>query len=441
MTNARMMLVLMLAAALSRAGDAFAVGDAVEIEFGGVWYPGVVLKVGEKGFFVHYDNYSDSWDSWVEAGKLRRRSAPPGPPAIDQTDPAVGERCEASWNQSWYEIDILEVKDGKFLVHWRGYGSESDEWLPRDRIRRKGEEKEVLPRKGREGDGGGLAPEQMVGKEVEVFWHGKWWPATVKKSDGKRLFIRYAGPDMGTMEEWAVRERVRAPGGAVRVKVDPAAVPGGKGLSGLWWRVYGSPPALVEQHFLFMPDGRLFLGVGINPDDPDFARMQQEWPDGCGGYGLDGDKLHIELGGDADEWKPLAFERVSETQIKLNGVPTFRARPFADGSRLDGTWVTTDAAHIATLEKGGITRSSATVFTFRRDGTFEKSTTLTGAAPGDAPEQHITRVAGTYELAKNHITLRSGAEEATLLACPRGPEEDPAAMVRIGAWLLKRRDG
>ncbi len=435
-------LLLLATALLAQGAGGFEEGDKVDILFGGVWYPGVVLKVGDKGWYVHYDNYSDSWDSWVEADKLRRRAeATPVAKEPVTGDPAVGERCEASWNQSWYEIDILEVKDGKFLVHWRGYGKESDEWLPRDRIRRKGEEKEVLPRKGREGDGGGLPPEEMVGKEVEVFWHGKWWPATVKKTDGKRLFIRYAGPEMGTMEEWAVRERVRAVGGAARVKVDPKSVPGAKGLSGLWWRVYGSPPALVEQHFLFMPDGRLFIGVGLNPDDPDFARMQREWPDGCGGYGLDGDKLHIELGGDADEWKPLTFERVSDTQVKLNGVPTFRARQFPVDFRLDATYATTDAAHVAVLERGGITRSSATVFTFRRDGTFEKSTTMTAAATGDAPEQHVTRAAGTYELTRNHITLRSAAEESTLLAYPRGPEEDPAAMLRIGAWLLKRRDG
>ena len=50
---------------------AFNVGDKVEIDYGGSWYPGQVKEIKDGQFFVGYDGYDTSWDEWVESARLR----------------------------------------------------------------------------------------------------------------------------------------------------------------------------------------------------------------------------------------------------------------------------------------------------------------------------------------------------------------------------------
>lgn len=441
----------------------FKEGDSIDIFWGGKWWPGVVRKVGAKEgqagkWFVHFDGYGDNWDMWKEAAELRRRAAAPAAPADPAKpaapdapaaaaapaapgNPVVGERCEASWNNSWYEIDILEVKDGKFLVHWRGYGKESDEWLPRDRIRRKGEDKEVLPRKGREGNGGGLPPAQMVGKAVEVYWHGSWWPAVVKETDGKRLRIRYDGPDQGTMEEWAVPERVRDVGGAARVKVSPADVPGRKGLDGFFWRSYSAGGAKqIEQYFRFFPDGRVYMGPGWNPDAIDAAAAQAADPSNCGAYGIEGGKLHLDFGGDAQEWKPLEFVQESADLLKLNGISTFRAERFPKGTRLEGTWISMNAASFGSGPLDSVNLANATRYVFRRDGTYEYRRSQTVGVKDGTHDSNLKGHDGRYELADNHLTMRHKDGEQTFMILPMGHDGARWDMLRISFDLVKKRE-
>lgn len=354
-------------------------------------------------------------------------------------DPVVGEKCEASWNNSWYEVDILKVEGGKFFVHWRGYGAESDEWLTRDRLRRTGEEKEVLPRKGREGDGGGLPPEQMVGKNVEVFWHGKWWPARVEKTDGKRFFIHYL-TGTGTMEEWAVRERVREVGGAVKIQIDPAKVPGKKGLSGLFWRQMGAPGQYYYQHFLFFPDGRLYFGLPDNPDDFDFEGHRKTNPGECGGYGIENGQLLVELGGDADEWAPSTFEQVSDDRIKINGVSALRARPMPEDLRLEGRYVSMNAGSIGGMDPGGVATSSSDTYVFRKDGTYDYLETLfISVDKADAHGERTNMVTGKYYFSGNHLTNDSPPDHQVVVAYPMGPDDAPYDILRIGDQIVRLR--
>ena len=56
---------------LSTGAFAFQVGDPVEIEYSGTWYPGNVKEVKADQFFISYDDYDSSWDEWVESSRLR----------------------------------------------------------------------------------------------------------------------------------------------------------------------------------------------------------------------------------------------------------------------------------------------------------------------------------------------------------------------------------
>ena len=69
--------ILCLALFLSFGGTAFAfdVGDKVEIDYGGTWYPGQVKEINEAQYFVSYNGYDSSWDEWAGSERLRAPEA------------------------------------------------------------------------------------------------------------------------------------------------------------------------------------------------------------------------------------------------------------------------------------------------------------------------------------------------------------------------------
>ncbi|MGV3484029.1 MAG: SHD1 domain-containing protein [Planctomycetaceae bacterium] len=51
----------------------FAVDSAVDVLSQKKWYPAKVLKVEGGRYYIHYDNYSSSWDEWVGPERIRQR--------------------------------------------------------------------------------------------------------------------------------------------------------------------------------------------------------------------------------------------------------------------------------------------------------------------------------------------------------------------------------
>ncbi len=426
-----------------------AVGEVAEGSWNNGWYEVDILKIENGKYFVHWRGYGDSSNEWLARDRLRKKGEKPAPPPAPKAEPgpaapqdlAVGEIAEASWNNSWYEIEILKFENGKYFVHWRGYGESSREWLPRDRIRKKGEDKEVLPRQGREGDGGGQPPEKMVGQKVEVYWHGKWYDATVDKTDGKRLFIKYEIADRsgGTREEWVVKERVRAVGGAARIKVDWAQVPGKKGLSGLWYRYVQVTAGVVHrEHFYFFSDGRVIKMVPPNGvESVSYEWFQKEYPHQAGGYGIENDKMNLEFGGDADPVQPMAYERIDDDTIKLNGLSTHRTWGFEDGERLEGTY-----RYIMGGGTGGADMTSVSTWTFRADGTFDYRS-VTGMAARDGrgargEKEEIKK--GTYRFSGQTLTStyeNGEVNKSSVYPCWKKGEKKDRFVLMDGEYRLQ----
>lgn len=50
----------------------YAVGDAVQIEWKGSWYPGRIVEVAGSSCRITYDGYSATWEEWVETSRLPR---------------------------------------------------------------------------------------------------------------------------------------------------------------------------------------------------------------------------------------------------------------------------------------------------------------------------------------------------------------------------------
>lgn len=109
------LLLIVSFAQISFAGD-FKVGDKVEVQWKGTWYPAQVLGVKKGEWKIHYDGYESSWDEWVKANRIRVRkeaaaatpaaAAPAARSAAPQSAPKGGPRFTfANPNSKYRKID------------------------------------------------------------------------------------------------------------------------------------------------------------------------------------------------------------------------------------------------------------------------------------------------------------------------------------------------
>ena len=98
---------------------AFDVGDKVEIDYGGTWYPGQVKEVKAGQFFVSYDGYDSSWDEWAGSERLRVPEAAAeetaaGEEAAPPAEEAVAEESaeEAPAEAVAEEIPEITIRKG-----------------------------------------------------------------------------------------------------------------------------------------------------------------------------------------------------------------------------------------------------------------------------------------------------------------------------------------
>lgn len=118
----------------------WAVGEALEVEWKGRWYPATIRSRDGDRYRIHYTGYADSWDEWVTAPRMRRKGqavpSPTSAPVVAQTW-LVGDTLEVEWNGAWYPATILRGDGDRYLIHYTGYGSNWDEWVTPGRMRRK----------------------------------------------------------------------------------------------------------------------------------------------------------------------------------------------------------------------------------------------------------------------------------------------------------------
>lgn len=51
--------------------------DAWEVEWGGTWWPAEILQLGDGKTLIHYTGWDDAWDEWVTPERIRTRPKPP----------------------------------------------------------------------------------------------------------------------------------------------------------------------------------------------------------------------------------------------------------------------------------------------------------------------------------------------------------------------------
>jgi hypothetical protein len=107
--------------------------------------------------------------------------------------PKIGERAKAKdAEEDWYAGRIVEARDEKFKLHFIGYEDDEDVWVAPNDLRP-------------------IKPVQYaIGKQVEVSWKKKWYPATILKvKDGIHL-IHYTDYE-AKWDEWVPSKRIRDP--------------------------------------------------------------------------------------------------------------------------------------------------------------------------------------------------------------------------------------
>jgi hypothetical protein len=98
----------------------------VEVRSEGDWYKARVVDVRGGRYHVHYYGWEDSDDEWVTSAQIR---------SLKSVEYAVGASVEVSWQGEWYPARILKLERGVHLIHYAGYDDGWDEWVSAKRIR------------------------------------------------------------------------------------------------------------------------------------------------------------------------------------------------------------------------------------------------------------------------------------------------------------------
>lgn len=101
--------------------------EYVECEWEGTWWLAQIVDIRENEWKVHYINYEESWDEWVDEKRLRK------PVGLD-VEP--GDKIEVEWGGKWWNAEVIKTRGDFAFIHYDGYGSEWDEWVTKERIRK-----------------------------------------------------------------------------------------------------------------------------------------------------------------------------------------------------------------------------------------------------------------------------------------------------------------
>jgi hypothetical protein len=147
---------------------AYSVGEKIQIEWNGSWWPGEVLALLSDGTVaVHYDGWDSSSDETVPTSRIRRSAdgpppappaPPPGPvaaaglegyllgePVTDKTRLAPGGKVLVDWNGSWWAGEVISANaDGSVRIHYSGWTGDFDETVARARLQLPTETRKVV---------------------------------------------------------------------------------------------------------------------------------------------------------------------------------------------------------------------------------------------------------------------------------------------------------
>ncbi len=115
------------------------VGDRLEVEYGGSWYPATVEAVLADGRVeISYDGYGQAWNEIVGPARMRPRgeSTAPGDPVPTVSRLAKGSSVFVEWGGHWYPGRVRAITpDKRVEIAYDGYDDGWNETVGLARLR------------------------------------------------------------------------------------------------------------------------------------------------------------------------------------------------------------------------------------------------------------------------------------------------------------------
>ena len=129
-------------------------GDFV-VKWGNRWWRAEPLQQKDDQTLIRYVGYGPEWDEWVTPERAKvftetdtvvdavteKEVAPlSGLDAVEKATARPSAKFLVEWNGQWYPADVLAEQDGKYFIHYEGYGENWDEWIKPERLRVPGQQ-------------------------------------------------------------------------------------------------------------------------------------------------------------------------------------------------------------------------------------------------------------------------------------------------------------
>jgi hypothetical protein len=112
-------------------------GDKAQVLWKGTWYPATVKKAKGDQCFIHYTGYGNNWDEWVGPDRIKLRGETAQAAAPSKLDLSVGDPVDVNWKGSWYPAHVISTGKNRWKIHYDGYDNSWDEWVTASRIKSK----------------------------------------------------------------------------------------------------------------------------------------------------------------------------------------------------------------------------------------------------------------------------------------------------------------
>jgi hypothetical protein len=103
-------------------------GERVEVEWKGKWYRAQIMESSGDQCKVHYIGFADSWDEWVGPERIRAFQ----PKHVEAGTPV---EVLWNKDKKWYPAKVVRTWYGLTFIHYDDYSNEWDEWVNVDAMR------------------------------------------------------------------------------------------------------------------------------------------------------------------------------------------------------------------------------------------------------------------------------------------------------------------
>ena len=103
------------------------VGQRIEAESEGDWYPAQIIDARGERVKVHFFGYEESDDEWVTPDRMREMQRVVYP---------VGARVEVFSEEEWWGAQVLAVQSGIHHIQYDDFDAEWNEWVGPSRMRK-----------------------------------------------------------------------------------------------------------------------------------------------------------------------------------------------------------------------------------------------------------------------------------------------------------------